>query len=197
MTFPARVLLVGAAAVALLATFPAAGLAYPSYFTNNCAGCHNNDTATCNGCHQHGPVDLTAVPDKVQYKCGEALAVTLGGGTEHGWIRAILYNQDGVEVARATGPTYTGDDTGTEIVELPVVLVATAPVGIGVYTWEAAWWGSPFDSGNRTAYPHGPEVRVPVEINVVGPSPVEDSTWSRIKRLFGVTVPTRTALTAE
>jgi hypothetical protein len=150
MTFPARVLLVGAAAVAVLAVFPAAGLAYPPYFTNNCAGCHSNDTATCNGCHHHGPVDLTAVADKVQYKCGEALAVTLDGGSEHGWIRAILYNQDGVEVARATGPTHAGDDSGTEMVELPVVLVATAPVGIGVYTWEAAWWGSPFDSDNRT-----------------------------------------------
>jgi hypothetical protein len=184
MKSPARALVVTAVAAAFLAVFPVAGLAYPPYFTNNCAGCHSNDTATCNGCHHHGPKNLSATPDKVQYKCGETMAVTLNGGTEAGWIRAILYNQDGVEVARATGPTQAGDDSGTEIVEFPVVLVATAPVGIGVYTWEAAWWGSPFDSGNRTAYPHGPEVRVPVEINVVGPSPVEESTWSRIKQLF-------------
>ena len=184
MKSPARALFVGTVAAAFLAVFPVASLAHPYYFTNNCAGCHSNDTATCNGCHHHGAVDLTAVPDKVQYKCGEALAVTLDGGSKTGWIRAILYNQDGVEVARATGPTHTGDDSGSDPVTFPVVLIAAAPVGIGVYTWQAAWWGSPYDTGNPTVNPHGPEVRVPVEINVVGPSPVEDSTWSRIKQLF-------------
>jgi hypothetical protein len=171
-------------AVAVLAAFPVAGLTHPSYFADNCAGCHSNDTATCNGCHHHGAANLTAVPDKTQYKCGETLAVTFDGGSKSGWIRAILYNQDGVEVARATGPTHMGDDSGPDPVTFPVVLIATAPVGKGVYTWQAAWWGSPYDVGNPTVSPHGPEVRVPVEINVVGPSPVEDSTWGRIKQLF-------------
>ncbi len=186
-------LLVGIVAVAFLALFSAAGQAEPQFFTNLCSGCHSNDTPTCNGCHHHGPVGMTAVPDKAQYKCGEALAVTLDGGTQHGWIRAILYNQDGVEVARATGPTHTGNDGGVEMVACPVTLLATAPVGIGVYTWHAAWWGSPYDNGNPTVTPHGPEVRVAVEINVVGPSPVEGSTWGRIKQLFGVTGPTPAA----
>ncbi len=183
MRSPARVLAVGIFA-AVLAVLPVAAPAYQTYFSSKCAGCHNNDSATCNGCHHHGTVNLTAVADKTQYKCGETLAVTLDGGSKTGWIRAILYNQDGVEVARATGPTNTGDDGGTDIVAFPVTLVATAPVGKGVYTWQAAWWGSPYDVGNPTVNPHGPEVRVPVEINAVGPSPVENSTWGRIKQLF-------------
>jgi hypothetical protein len=127
---------------------------------------------------------MTAIPDKGQYKCGEAMSITLDGGTKSGWIRAILYNQDGIEVARATGPTHMGDDSQPDPVTFPVVFVTTAPVGVGVYTWQAAWWGSPYDVGNTTVYPHGPEVRVPVEINVVGPSPVEDSTWGKIKALL-------------
>jgi hypothetical protein len=181
-----QALFVGAAFMFLVA-FTTSGFAHPSYFTNNCAGCHKNDTATCNGCHHHGAVNLTAVADKTQYQCDESAAVTLSGGSKSGWIRAILYNQDGLEIARATGPTHTGDDSGADAVAFPVVLIANAPVGKGVYVWQAAWWGSPYDTGNPTVNPHGPEVRVPVEINVVGPSPVEDSTWSRIKQLFRAT----------
>ncbi len=163
---------------------PAGLHAKPEYFTTHCAGCHSNDTSTCNGCHHHGKAALAALADKEQYKCGETMAVTLSGGSRSGWIRALLFDHNGVEVVRVSGPTGTGDDSGADPVVFPVTLVTSAPTGIGVYEWEAAWWGSPFDTDNRVAYPHGPEIRVPIIVNVVGPSPVEESTWGRIKLLF-------------
>ena len=158
--------------------------AYSTYFSSKCAGCHTNDNPTCNGCHHHGTVNLSAVTDKATYGCGEQVTVTLSGGSKSGWIRALLFDQNGLEIARATGPTGAGDDGAPDPVVFPVVLSAPAPIGKGTYTWEAAWWGSPYDTGNLTVTPHGPEVRVPVVVSVTGPSPVESTTWSRVKSLF-------------
>ena len=158
--------------------------AYSNYFTNKCAGCHANDNPTCNGCHHHGTASLSAVTDKVTYVTGEQVMVTLRGGSKSGWIRTLLFDQNGVEIARATGPTGAGDDGLPNPVVYPVVLSAPAPIAKGTYTWEAAWWGSPYETGNLTVTPHGPEVRVPVVVSVTSTVPVESTTWSRIKSLF-------------
>ena len=166
-----------------IAAGPQTALAHPNFFSSLCSGCHNNDNATCNGCHHHGTVGLSATPNKSSYACGEQVTVTLTGGSQSGWIRALLYDQNDVEIARRSGPTGTGDDSQPNPVAFPVNLTANAPVGKGVYTWHAAWWGSPYDVGNTTVTPHGPAVLVAVTINVVGPSPVDSSTWSRIKAL--------------
>lgn len=165
-------------------TTPHEAFLIPSNFDNFCAGCHSNDNPTCNGCHHHGPVGLSAMTDKATYACGEQVSVTFDGGSQSGWIRALLFDHNGVEIDRASGPTGMGDDSEPNPVEFPVTLTASAPLGPGIYDWEAAWWGSPYDTGNPTVHPHGPEVRVPVVVEVTGPSAVEASTWSKIKVLF-------------
>jgi hypothetical protein len=42
------------------------------------------------------------------------VSTTLDVGSRGGWVRSILYNQNGVEVGRRTGTTGMGDD-GTGI----------------------------------------------------------------------------------
>jgi len=134
---------------------PGEASAKSEFFSQSCASCHFNDTATCDGCHIHGPKGLTATTDLDQYQPGQAVTVMFGGGTRGGWIRAILYNQNGVEVARSTGPTGGGDDgTQDPALEFPVLLSASAPSTPGFYTWSVSWYGSPFDAGNPTVSPH-------------------------------------------
>ncbi len=78
-----------------------------------------------------------------------------GGGSRGGWIRAILYDEDAVEVARSTGPSGTGDDGASNpALEFPTLLSAAAPVAPGLYQWSVSWYGSPYDSGNPTVSPH-------------------------------------------
>jgi hypothetical protein len=158
--------------------------AKPSYFDYECSGCHTNDNPTCNGCHHHGPQSLSATTDKAEYVPGEQVVVTFDGGTKSGWIRAILYDEAGVEIDRATGPTHMGDDGQPNPVEFPVTLTGAAPAEAGQFTWEAAWWGSPYDTGNPNPHPHGPEVRTQVDVVVGSGAPVEATTWGRIKALW-------------
>lgn len=159
-------------------------VARPTFFTEKCSLCHDDDNETCNGCHHHGTQSLSATVDKPGYASGEQVTVTLDGGSQRGWFRAILYDQGGAEIDRATGPTNTGDNGQPNPVEFPVTLTAAAPGEVGEYTWEAAWWGSPYDNGNETVYPHGPEVRTQVTVTVGETSPVEPTTWGRIKALW-------------
>lgn len=158
--------------------------ARPGFFGEHCSLCHDNDNETCNGCHHHGPQNLSATTDKAEYAPGEQVIVTFDGGNKTGWFRAILYDQSGSEIDRATGPTHMGDDRQPNPVEFPVTLTAMAPSGAGQHTWEAAWWGSPYDIGNEAAYPHGPEVRTQVTVTVKQLTPVEPTTWGKIKALW-------------
>jgi len=85
----------------------------------------------------------------------DLVTVTFSGGYRQGWVRAILKDQNGVELDRVTGPTGTGDDgSGSPDVQFPVTLSAPAPLTPGFYTWSASWFGSPFDKNNSTAFPH-------------------------------------------
>ena len=147
-------------AVALLIAWLTPGVgAYSNFFTNQCAGCHSDDAATCNGCHTHrGAIHATA--DQSTYDPGATVTVTLTGGTRGGWIRGLLYDQDGTQVDIATGPTGTGDDGLGNPVVFPVTLQASAPDAPGDYTWQAAFFGA--YSGSN----HG-ELRTPVTIHVV------------------------------
>jgi Glucodextranase, domain B len=123
--------------------------AHPSYFTTYCAGCHI--TTTCNGCHHHGPVGLKGVTDKSTYAPGEAVAVTISGGSQSGWFRAILYDQNNNQVAISNGNDSGMGHTAT----YPAVLSAPAPAAAGTYTWKVAWFGNSFDSSNMNAGSHG------------------------------------------
>ena len=78
------------------------------YYGNyNCSLCHTPAPVTCTGCHRHGTRNFTATTNKLAYAPGESITVSISGGTndESGWVRLILYDQDGNEVARSTGPS--------------------------------------------------------------------------------------------
>ena len=163
--------------------------AFPSYWNSYCAGCHTDDSPSCNGCHQHRG-SLSATKDKTQYDPGELVTITLNGGSQYGWVRGLLYDQDNVEIARRSGPSGTGDDGGAGDVVFPVVMQAPAPAAPGTYAWKAAWFGHPNNGGSAHE-----EQRVTVNITVVqnpadAPEHDEDATfvertWSRIKESFG------------
>ncbi|HEY6837900.1 MAG TPA: choice-of-anchor D domain-containing protein [Geobacteraceae bacterium] len=119
-----------------------------AFFTTNCAGCHSTVTATCNGCHAHGThssssksdINVKGQTSKSTYAPGEAVSVTITGGYRTGWIRAILYDQNMVELSRSTGPNGTGGGAG-----YPITLSAPAPSTPGTYTWNVAWYGNKYD----------------------------------------------------
>lgn len=179
--------LLGIAALAAILSAGPAG-AYPTEFTG-CAvsGCHTNDSATCNGCHHHRG-SLSATRDQSQYYPGQTVTVTLNGGSQSGWIRGLLYDENNVEIARRTGPTGTGDDGGSGDVVFPVQMQALAPATPGTYVWKAAWFGNWNDGGSVHQ-----EQRVNVTITVVAdqssaPGPGDGGfvarTWGRIKENF-------------
>lgn len=173
-------------AAVLLGGAAGSALAYPSYYTNRCAGCHSDDSPTCNGCHQHrGTVQANL--NAAVYAPGDPLTATLTGGQEYGWIRGILYDHNDVVVALASGPTGTGDDGGTGDIVFPVSLEATAPTAAGDYIWEAAWFGGVTAGGGAHE-----ELRRPITVHVEDvntgvpelPDGFGDPTWSAIKALF-------------
>jgi len=168
--------------LALLVVPMRGSLARPTFFTNQCASCHSNDTPTCNGCHYHIGT-LSATADRPAYYPGDAVTVTLNGGTQTGWIRAILYNENHTELVRRTGPTHTGDDGQANPVVFPVSLQTTAPLQLGDHVWQASWFGNNDGSGHI-------ENLANVTIRVVqDPAAIEDppallKTWGWLRSAF-------------
>lgn len=155
-------------------------------FWQQCSGssCHANDSVTCNGCHNH-KATLVATANQPTYNPGQLVTVRLNGGNEHGWIRALLYDQNNQEIDRRTGPTGTGDDNLGNPVVFPVFLEAPAPMQPGDYVWQAAWFGN--NDGNTHV-----QRTTPVTIRVVqNPADVPDDgatvlrgTWGRVRGLY-------------
>jgi hypothetical protein len=120
--------------------------AQSNYYTQQgCSGCHGATPTTCNGCHHHGPRSDAAATNKTSYAPGEAVTVTFSGGSQSGWIRAILYLNN-VEVGRSTGPSHTGGGPG-----FPITFSTTAPTTPGTYTYQAAWYGNRYDTSTLPA----------------------------------------------
>ena len=119
--------------------------AQSSYFTSRgCIDCHSAPTvATCNGCHHHGNVNLSASANKTSFTPGETVTVTLTGGSRSGWIGARLHDQTGAEIARSTG-NQSGMGGSTTF---PAVLSAPAPMTAGTYTWKMAYFGNQNGTG--------------------------------------------------
>ena len=126
-----------------------------------CATCHTDDDVSCAGCHAHGvhsdagkdDINVLASTDKATYTPGETVTVSITGGYRPGWVRAILYNENGVEVDRSEGPGCGtgGADNGCgggEEFPGPIVLTAPAPSTPGPYIWEASWYGNEYDLGD-------------------------------------------------
>lgn len=186
MRYPARRLSYVAAAVMVLMNLcfwatPAG--AEPDFFTNRCASCHTDDTPSCDGCHEHRG-NLSASTNHPIYNPGDIVQVTLNGGSRGGWVRGLLYDQDGTEIDRSSGPTGTGDDSAGSPVTFPVSLQANAPTSPGQYTWSVAWFGAPVSGGGVHI-----ENSVPVTFTVEAASAVPDelppvATWDRVKALY-------------
>jgi hypothetical protein len=135
-------------------------LATPGRWDSQCAGCHSNDSPTCDGCHEHGNRNLQANAAQGSYAPGELIEITLSGGTRGGWVRSILYDDSNLEVDRTEGPSGTGDNGGFPL-ELPATLYTEAPAMPGSYTLDAAYYGNSNGNGHN-------EVRRPVTIMVAG-----------------------------
>ena len=141
-----------AAWVSLISLVPKAD-AFSSLYDANCTGCHGT-TVTCNGCHAHGvhssstksDLNLTGTTNKMTYAPSETVSVTINGGYRTGWIRAILYDQNMVELARSTGTVPAGAIAPCCGPGYPITLTAPAPTAAGTYTWNVAWYGNQFDA---------------------------------------------------
>lgn len=144
-----------------LSTWTAGPHAVPSFFDSRCSTCHNDDSATCAGCHRHNGT-LEAAADQAEYYPGDPVTITLdSSGAGSGWVRGRLYDHTGALVAELGGPTLTGDDGLGDPVTFPIDLETTAPPEAGDYVFEAAWFGSN-DAGTGHV-----EDRVPVTVHVV------------------------------
>jgi hypothetical protein len=159
-------------------------MAIPELYDSLCASCHADDTPTCAACHNHH-IELFVSTDRPSYLPGSPVTVTFSGGTEPGWIRALLYDSDGEELDRVTGPTGTGDDgTGPSPADsliIPVTLTAEAPSRSGAYTWRAAYYGV-FSPQELTHL----EIWAPVIVHVADPDrpSIVERRWAAIKDLF-------------
>lgn len=122
-----------------------AALAYSGYYDSSCSGCHGATPSTCNGCHKHGThgtggsINLSATASKTSYQPGETVSVTVNGGYRNGWVRAVLFDQSGAEIARSPKGS-----------SFPITISAPAPATPGTYTWQGAWYGNKYDSSGAT-----------------------------------------------
>ena len=133
--------------------------AISTYFTSQgCSGCHSAPVvATCNGCHAHGThpssakssINVAGVTNKTSYSPGETVTVTLTGGYRTGWVRAVIYDQNTIELARSNGNASGMGGSAT----YPTTLSAPAPTAPGTYTWKAAWYGNQYDAGGAAFGP--------------------------------------------
>ncbi len=147
---------------ACLCFFAGPTSAYSGYFSSRCGACHTDDSNSCGACHRHNGT-MTATTDQDLYQANTDVTVTLSrAGGYSGWVRVILYDHDGFEIARAAGPDGTGDNGLGNPVILPQSLVGTAPIEDGEFTWEIAWYGTN-DSGTEHI-----EERYPVTFTVEG-----------------------------
>ncbi|HEU4384924.1 MAG TPA: choice-of-anchor D domain-containing protein [Anaeromyxobacteraceae bacterium] len=168
-------MLLRAALVAVAMLLSTTALGRSEFYGTNCSGCHSAwTTSTCNGCHKHGThdsggaINLTATANKSSYQPSETVSVTVNGGYRTGWVRAVLFDQNGTQIARSPrGASF------------PITISAPAPATPGTYTWQGAWYGNKFDEsgatfGNWTADSgnanHGWE-KVAVTVVVAGPAP--------------------------
>ncbi|UPU37126.1 Ig-like domain-containing protein [Geomonas paludis] len=126
--------------------------AQSSYYTTmGCVNCHTT-TSTCNGCHAHGThatstkntINVSGTTNKTSYAPGETVSVTIAGGYRTGWVRAVLLDQSGTQVAISSG-TASGMGSSTT---LPAILTAPAPATAGTYTWQVGWYGNQYDTSS-------------------------------------------------
>jgi hypothetical protein len=170
-------------------------LAHSNYFTDRgCIGCHASPVAaTCNGCHHHGNSSLSAATDKTSYTAGETVTATLSGGSESGWIRAVLYDQNNVQIAISNG-----NDSGMGgSTTFPAPLSYAAPSTPGSYTWQMAYFGN--ENGTGTGDVHS-EVRVNTNSFTVTASPkarIGTTDYPSLTAAYTAAAPVATIMTPD
>ncbi|NOX43065.1 MAG: hypothetical protein GXP19_04935 [Gammaproteobacteria bacterium] len=166
--------------------------AFESFFASrgcDAAGCHDGAlpiaTPTCVGCHAHGAhsnsdkgvqppataddMNITASTDATTYTVGDTIAITVDGGYEkRGWVRVIVYNDNGDVVAQSKG---TCDSTTSSNIttpacsnglSMPITLQVTANI-TGTQMWTASWYGNSDDVAGSTGGLNGTLVTVVTE----------------------------------
>lgn len=144
-----------AALLAVAALWAAQAAATPSLYTASCTACHSPTVNTCNGCHAHGThsssaktnINVSGTLNKTSYAPGETVSVTVTGGYRTGWVRVLLFDGAGTELARSSCPGGLGGCTTSSF---PQTLTAPAPTTPGTYTWAAAWYGNQFDESGAS-----------------------------------------------
>jgi hypothetical protein len=110
---------------------------------------------------------LKAATNKTSYASGETVTATLSGGSRTGWIRAILYDQNNVQIAISSGNA-SGMGSSTTF---PAALTAPAPAAAGTYTWKMAYYGNQDGTGAGNVHS---EVRVNTNsFTVTAPIPTD------------------------
>ena len=152
-----RIVLFGILAIAAFAVWAPETKAESNFFSANCSGCHIGQTGNnyCGMCHAHGVhsttsksnINVSGVPNKTSYAPGETVNVTISGGYRPSAARAVLFDQNGVELARSTGTVPSGGFAPVNAPQWPVTLSAPAPTSPGTYSWKVAWYGNQFDAG--------------------------------------------------
>ncbi|WP_242344183.1 choice-of-anchor D domain-containing protein [Anaeromyxobacter terrae] len=143
-----------------LAAWATPARAHQAYYGDFCAGCHSSTVQTCNGCHSHGThsgatksdINLAVALDKGTYAPGATVTVTITGGYQSGWFRALLLDAGMKELARSSCP---GSQGGCATTGYPVTLTAAAPTSPGTYTWAIAWYGNYAHEGTGASFGSG------------------------------------------
>jgi len=108
-------------------------------------------------CHAHGvhssaaknDINVSGTTDKASYEPGETVSVTVSGGYRPTRARAVLYDQNGTQLAVSAGTLSFGEGP-VNAPPWPVTLHSPAPATPGTYTWRVAWYGNRYDAGSAT-----------------------------------------------
>ncbi|MGZ8431904.1 MAG: choice-of-anchor D domain-containing protein [Candidatus Deferrimicrobiaceae bacterium] len=93
---------------------------------------------------------MSGTTDKTSYSPGETVNVTVSGGYRPPTrARAVLYDQNGTQLAVSTGtPSVGGGPVNAP--PWPVTFSSPAPTTPGTYLWRVAWYGNRSDAGSAT-----------------------------------------------
>jgi chitodextrinase len=118
-------------------SWPLQARARSSYYGSRCASCHGSSPTTCVGCHFHLGT-LGASTDRTSYAPGSTVTVTITGGNQPGWVRGVVLDSSGRELARSPN-----DAT------FPIRITLAAPIVSGTHNWTAGV----YVNGGTTADP--------------------------------------------
>ena len=136
--------------------WPGQPLARSNYYSSQCASCHGSSPTTCNGCHYHAG-NLSVSTDKTSYAAGATVTVTIGGGTQSGWLRGMVFDASGKELARSSNSA-----------TFPIKITVPAPTAAGSYTWTAGVYVNGGTTSDSATSGHGTDRKSLASFTVTG-----------------------------